>query len=51
MLEMLLFPNSIMFLNVKNPILKQLEAFASLSTRVLQTARPSLRTQKPLFLN
>lgn len=35
MLEMLLFRDPIMFLNIKNPILKQLEAFTSLSTCVL----------------
>lgn len=40
MLEILLFPNPIMFLNIKIPILKQLDAFTSLSTCVLQTASP-----------
>lgn len=45
MLEILLFPKSIMLLNVKNPILKQLEAFAPLSTRVLQTEPQSAHTE------
>lgn len=40
---MLFFPDAIMFLNMKNPILKQLEAFSSLSMCVC--------TQEPLFLN
>lgn len=33
MLELLLLPNPIMFLNIKNPILRQLEAFTLLHVR------------------
>lgn len=47
---MLLFLLPVMFLNIKYPILKQLEAFTSLPTCALQTVA-TLCAQEPLFLN